>query len=283
LLVACADDPGAAALAAATAERGRAQSGGGRGARGWDKQGAGAGRAERGARVRTYGAAPGADYRVTGVRSHGMRVCFEVSAGPRAAPGAPPLAQLEVGVPGRHNALNATAAYTAALELGLPPGPVAAGLATYRGVHRRMQRKGEAAGVLVLDSYAHHPTELAADLRAAREIRPAGRIIAVFQPHLFSRTRIFAGEFGAALGLADEALVLDVYAAREDPEPGVTGLLVANAVPGGRARFIPDRAEVPAAVAAAAGAGDLVLTMGAGDVTALGPLIVAALEDGAAR
>ena len=265
LLVACADDPGAAALAAATAERGRARS-------------AGAGQAERGVRVRTYGAAPGADYQVTGVRSAGMRVSFAVTSGPRAAPGAPPRAQLEVAVPGRHNALNGTAAYATALELGLSSGLAAAGLAGYQGVHRRMQPKGEAAGVLVLDSYAHHPTELAADLSAAREIRPGGRVIAVFQPHLFSRTRIFAGQFGAALGLADEAFVLDVYAAREDPEPGVTGLIVAKAVPGGRARFVPDRADVPAAVAAAAGPGDLVLTMGAGDVTALGPLIVAALE-----
>jgi UDP-N-acetylmuramate--alanine ligase len=252
LLVACADDPGAAALAAATAERG--------------------------VRVRTYGAAPGADYQITGVRSAGMRVSFAVTTGPSAAPGAPPRAQLEVAVPGRHNALNAAAAYTTALELGLPSGLAAAGLAGYRGVHRRMQPKGEAAGVLVLDSYAHHPTELAADLSAAREIRPGGRVIAVFQPHLFSRTRIFAGQFGAALGLADEAFVLDVYAAREDPEPGVTGLIVAKAVPGGRARFVPDRGDVPAAVAATAGPGDLVLTMGAGDVTALGPLIVAALE-----
>jgi UDP-N-acetylmuramate--alanine ligase len=137
--------------------------------------------------------------------------------------------------------------------------------------------------VLVLDTYAHHPTELTADLRAARDIRPDGRILAVFQPHLFSRTRIFAPEFGAALGLADEAFVLDVYAARENPEPGVSGLLISSAVPGGRARFIPDRADLPAAVAAAARPGDLVLTMGAGDVTLLGPRIVAALEasDGA--
>ncbi len=137
----------------------------------------------------------------------------------------------------------------------------------------------------MLDSYAHHPTELAADLRAAREIRPGGRVIAVFQPHLFSRTRIFAAALGAALGLADEAVVLDVYAAREDPEPGVTGLLVAAAVPGGRARFVPDRSGAPAAVAAAARAGDLVLTMGAGDVTAIGPQILAELAGcrGAAR
>ena len=131
-----------------------------------------------------------------------------------------------------------------------------------------MERKGEAAGVLVLDSYAHHPTELAADLRAARGIRD-GQVIAVFQPHLFSRTRIFAGEFGAALGLADKVFVLDVYAAREDPEPGVTGELVASAVPG--------RDGLPDAVAEVARPGDLVLTMGAGDVTMLGPQIVAAL------
>jgi UDP-N-acetylmuramate--alanine ligase len=133
--------------------------------------------------------------------------------------------------------------------------------------------------VLVLDSYAHHPTELTADLRAAREIRPGGRVLAVFQPHLFSRTRIFAAEFGTALGLADEAFVLDVYAAREDPEPGVTGRLVAQAVPGGRAHFVPDRADLPAAVADAARPGDLVLTMGAGDVTALGLPIVTALRE----
>jgi UDP-N-acetylmuramate--alanine ligase len=251
LLVACADDPGASALAAAAAQAG--------------------------VRVCTYGADPQAGYRLTGVHSSGMTVRFSVT-GPPAGPGAPAPAQLEVGVPGRHNALNATAAYAAARELGLSAGQAAAGLAAYRGVRRRMEPKGEAGGVLVLDSYAHHPTELAADLRTAHEIRPAGRVLAAFQPHLFSRTRIFAADFGAALGLADEAFVLDVYPAREDPEPGVTGLLVAEQVPGGRAHFIPDRADLPAAVAEAARPGDLVLTMGAGDVTALGPLIVTELR-----
>jgi UDP-N-acetylmuramate--alanine ligase len=251
VLIACADDPGARALATA--------------------------QAAAGLRVRTYGEAPGADYRVTGVQPDGMTVRFGVSR-PAAGPGVPSPAQLEVGVPGRHNALNATAAYAAALELGVSAGPAAAGLAAYRGVRRRLEPKGEATGVLVLDSYAHHPTELAADLRTAHDIRPQGRVLAAFQPHLFSRTRIFAAEFGAALGLADEAFVLDVYAAREDPEPGVSGQLIADAVPGGRARFIPDRADLPAAVAAAARPGDLVLTMGAGDITALGPLIVTALR-----
>jgi UDP-N-acetylmuramate--alanine ligase len=130
----------------------------------------------------------------------------------------------------------------------------------------------------VLDSYAHHPTELTADLRAARDIAGPGRVIAVFQPHLYSRTRIFAAEFGAALGLADLVLVLDVYAAREDPEPGVTGQLVADAVPAGRARYLPDAGAVPRTVADAARPGDVVLTMGAGDVTDLGPLLVSALQ-----
>jgi len=250
VLIACADDPGARALAAAAA----------------------------GVRVRSYGENPGADYRLTGVRPHGMSMRFGVVSRPQEGAGAPAPALLEVGVPGRHNALNATAAYAAALELGLSPEQAAAGLAAYRGVGRRMEPKGEAAGVLVLDSYAHHPTELAADLRTAHDIRPQGRVLAAFQPHLFSRTRIFAAEFGAALGLADEAFVLDVYAAREDPEPGVSGLLIAEAVPGGRARFIPERGDLPAAVAAAARPGDVVLTMGAGDITALGPLIVTALR-----
>jgi UDP-N-acetylmuramate--alanine ligase len=193
--------------------------------------------------------------------------------------------RVELAIPGRHNALNAAAALAAAIELGFPAEAAAAGLATFRGTGRRMEDKGEADGIRVLDSYAHHPTELAADLRTARDIvqdgepgRPGGRVIAVFQPHLYSRTRFFAAEFGAALGLADEALVLDVYAARENPEPGVTGELVVHRVPGGRASYLPDSSAVPDAVAAIAKPGDLVLTMGAGDVTALGPPILAALR-----
>jgi len=247
LLVTCADDPGARALAAASSRLGL--------------------------RVCTYGEAPGADYLVTRVAPQGMGVSFEVRADRRQPFG------IKLGVPGRHNALNATAALAAAVALGFPGDQVAAGLAAFRGARRRMEPKGEPDGVRVLDSYAHHPTELAADLRSARDIAGGeGRVIAVFQPHLYSRTRIFAADLGAALGLADEALVLDVYAAREDPEPGVTGRLVADAVPGGRGQFMRDRQAVPGVVAGMAKPGDLVLTMGAGDVTALGPLIVAALQ-----
>jgi UDP-N-acetylmuramate--alanine ligase len=247
LLVAGRDNPGAAALAAAAA--------------GLDL------------RVRSYGESPGADYRVSGVTGLGMATRLTVTR-----PDAGPLT-LTIGVPGRHNALNAAAALATAVELGVPAESAVAGLEAYRGAQRRMEPKGEADGVRVLDTYAHHPTELAADLTAARDVAAGGQVIAVFQPHLYSRTRFFAAEFGAALGLADEALVLDVYAAREEPEPGITGQIVAAAVPGGRGRFLPDAAAVPDAVAGLAKPGDLVLTMGAGDVTLLSPAILAALRE----
>ena len=245
LVLTCADDPGAEAVAA-----------------GLDQQ-----------RVRRYGESSGADYQLGDVRPEGLGVSFAVTAD--RSPFGEIFAQMTVRVPGRHNALNATAAFAAAVELGFAPPRVTAALAGYRGARRRLELKGEADGVRVFDSYAHHPTELAADLRAARDIvNTRGRVIAIFQPHLYSRTRIFAADFGAALGLADEAVVLDVYAAREDPEPGVTGALVADAVPGGRALFLPDRTQVAPVIAKLAGPGDVVLTMGAGDVTALGPQLV---------
>ena len=228
-------------------------------------------------RVRTYGAADGADYLLGGVTARGMATTATVTPGPRAPVSVPGGIGVHIRVPGRHNALNAAAALAVAIELGYPPDQAAAGLAAYGGARRRMEPKGEADGVRVLDSYAHHPTELAADLTAARDVAAGGRVIAVFQPHLYSRTRIFAAEFAASLGLADEAIVLDVYAAREDPEPGVTGNLIAAAVPGG-ALYLPDRGEVPAVIASLAKPGDLVLTMGAGDVTGLGPQILAALR-----
>jgi UDP-N-acetylmuramate--alanine ligase len=251
MVLTCADDPGAESVAARLEPLGPA-------------------------RVRRYGQSGQADYRLGDVRPHRMAVSFTVTA--EAGPFGKLRSEMTVHVPGRHNALNATAAFAAAVELGFAPPLVMAALAGYRGARRRMELKGEAGGVLVLDSYAHHPTELAADLRAARDIIAGGRVVAVFQPHLFSRTRIFAGEFGTALGLADEAVVLDVYAAREDPEPGVTGRLVADAVPGGRARFVPDRAQIPTVIAGIAQPGDVVLTMGAGDVTLLGPQLVEALR-----
>ncbi len=252
LLVTSADDPGARDLAV------RAR--------------------DLGLRVVTFGESPDADYRVARVTTSGMETALSVEDS-RPHPFGRTDFDLRLSVPGHHNALNAAAAFAAAVELGIEPARAAGALARYRGAARRLEPKGEAGGVRVLDTYAHHPTELAADLRAAREIiggtGGSGRVIAVFQPHLYSRTRIFAAEFGAALGLADEAVVLDVYAAREDPEPGVTGRLVADAVPGGAAHYVAEFGDVPKVVAALAAPGDLVLTMGAGDITRMGPLVLA--------
>jgi len=250
LVLTCADDPGAEAVAARLEPQSPR-------------------------RVRRYGESAGADYRLGDVRSQGLAVRFAVTA--EHSPFGEIFAQMTVHVPGRHNALNATAAFAAAVELGFAPPRVTAALARYQGARRRLEFKGEADGVRVFDSYAHHPTELAADLRAARDISSNGRVIAIFQPHLYSRTRIFAADFGAALALADQAVVLDVYAAREDPEPGVTGGLVADAVPGGQALFLPDRTQVAPTIVRIAEPGDVVLTMGAGDVTALGPLLIEAI------
>ena len=255
LLLACADDAGARALGAGVQPT---------------------------VTVLTYGTAADASYRVSDIRARGMRTEFTITGGRGTVlAGAGPV-QLEIAVPGRHNALNAAATFALTVQLGVSVADAVSGLAAYRGARRRMELKGEADGVQVIDSYAHHPTELAADLAAARDIATGGRVIAIFQPHLFSRTRFFATDFGAALGRADEVIVLDIYAAREDPEPGVTGKLVSDAVPGGGALFVPDRDAVPAVAAGLAKPGDLVLTMGAGDVTALGPQIVQALRERAA-
>jgi UDP-N-acetylmuramate--alanine ligase len=191
--------------------------------------------------------------------------------------------ELRLAVPGAHNALDAAAAYVAARRAGLSVDAATAGLGAFRGTGRRFEARGDARGVRVIDDYAHHPTEVAALLRAARTVAGTGRVLVLFQPHLFSRTRMFAAEFGQALDLADVVVVTDVYAAREDPDPAVTGALIVDHVPTpGRARFVPDRHEAAAVVAAAARSGDLLLTVGAGDVTELAAEILAALDARAA-
>jgi UDP-N-acetylmuramate--alanine ligase len=246
LLVVCADDPGA--LKAATAAK---------------------------ARVVTYGESPDADVRVDSVVLTGARSSFEVVDRGRR------LGVFWLSVPGRHNVLNATAALATGLGLGLPMGELRDGLKTFRGARRRFEPRGEAGGVRVYDDYAHHPTELVATLTAARDVAGRGRLVVAFQPHLYSRTQAFAAEFGAALGLADEVVVMDVYAAREDPVPGVSGRIVAAAVPlpAERVTYEPSWGAVAARLASLARPGDVILTLGAGDVTQLAPDILAALEE----
>jgi UDP-N-acetylmuramate--alanine ligase len=185
-----------------------------------------------------------------------------------------------LAVPGRHLALNSAAALLCGIGLGMPESLLVEGLAGYTGVRRRMELKGIAAGVRVYDDYAHHPTEVRAQLEAAREVVGAGRLVVAFQPHRYSRTLAFAEGFGEALGLADEVVVMEVYAAGEDPVPGASGATVAAHVPlPGRVVFEPSWSAVPGALADRARPGDLVLTLGAGDVTQVGPEVLRLLEE----
>jgi len=191
-----------------------------------------------------------------------------------------PAVDFELAVPGEHNRLNAGAAL-AALELaGVAREDAAVAIREFRGAGRRFDRRGEAGGVAVVDDYAHHPTEIAVNLAAAREIHD-GRILVLFQPHLYSRTRYLARELAAALVTADVVAVTDVYPAREEPVPGVTGKLVVDALtelrPGMPIGWTPSVDDGARFVARRARPGDLVLTVGAGDVERAAELVLAAL------
>jgi UDP-N-acetylmuramate--alanine ligase len=235
--VLCADDPGAVDLAGAA----RCQ-------------------------VVSYGFAAGAEVRgeILAIDGRGARVAVLAQE--------ERLGEVTLVVPGRHNVANALGAITAAMAAGAPFEAAVAGLAGFTGAARRFHLRAEAGGVTVVDDYAHHPTEVAASLAAAR-LGGAKRLVAVFQPHLYSRTRLFATDFGRALAAADLVVVADVYAAREDPEPGVDGALVAGAArlarPDLDCVYEPDRSALAARVASLVQPGDLVLTLGAGDITTL--------------
>ncbi|TXR55725.1 UDP-N-acetylmuramate--L-alanine ligase [Quadrisphaera setariae] len=269
VLVACADDPGSAALGAAFR------------AREADAADAGAGR-----RVVTFGGAPEADVRVSAADASGGRIAFDLTATPGAAG---PLApggwsgRVQLAVPGWHNALDAAAAWAAAVALGTDPAAARDGLEAFAGTRRRFEPRGEAGGVRVYDDYAHNPAKVTAAVATGRQVAGDGRLVVAFQPHLYSRTRDFAAEFAQALSGADDVLVMDVYAAREDPVPGVTGALVADRVaPPARAAFEPVWSAVAPALVERARPGDLVLTIGAGDVTAVAAEVLALLEARAA-
>lgn len=258
-LVVCVDDPGAAALAQRTAELG--------------------------IRVLRYGAAPAHEGEPLAAtlmswEQAGTTAVAQIQLGRDSQPRA-----MRLSVPGRHMALNALGALLAAVEIGVPVDEVLDGLAGFEGVRRRFELIGTAGSVRVFDDYAHHPTEVGATLAAVRTVLDqgdSGRSLVVFQPHLYSRTKAFAAEFGHALSAADEVFVLDVYGAREQPLAGVSGASVAEHVRA-RVRYIANFSAVAEEVAAAAGPGDVVVTMGAGDVTLLGPEIVRALRERADR
>ncbi|MEU0166199.1 UDP-N-acetylmuramate--L-alanine ligase [Streptomyces iakyrus] len=230
--------------------------------------------AGRGVRVVTYGESEDAGVRILSVVPQGLKSEVTVVLEGQEL-------TFAVSVPGRHYAHNAVAALAAGVALGVPAAELAPAIAAYTGVKRRLQLKGEAAGVQVIDSYAHHPTEMTADLEAMRAAAGDARILVVFQPHLFSRTQELGKEMGQSLALADASVVLDIYPAREDPIPGVTSELIIEAARAAGADVTPvrDKADVPSVVAGMAKPGDLVLTMGAGDVTDLGPQILDRLSN----
>jgi UDP-N-acetylmuramate--alanine ligase len=222
-------------------------------------------------RVFTYGVAAEADFRLEfleAVEGRFARFLVNTAEGP--------LGPFELHVPGRHNVLNATAAVAIARQLEVPAGKIAEGLSHFRGVDRRFQLRGQACGVTVVDDYGHHPTEIRATLAAARECGHR-RIHVVFQPHRFSRTLDLLDQFSGAFANADTVIVLPIYAANEEPIPGVTAERLASRIEGPQVQFAADFSTAVAAVAAQAGKGDLILTLGAGNVSQLAPLILAAL------
>jgi UDP-N-acetylmuramate--alanine ligase len=220
-------------------------------------------------RVVTYGESAEASLSAREVRLEASGTTFEVwEAGTQR------LGTVRLRLPGRHNVQNALAAVAVGRELLVPFESIARALEAFTGVVRRFERKGERDGVLVVDDYAHHPTEIDATLAAARQVYPDRRIVALFQPHLYSRTRDFAAQFGQALSAADASVVMDVYPSREKAIPGVTGQLVADAVSfagaGRGVTYVPEKKDVVEILERCLNPGDLLVTMGAGDVVKFG-------------
>ncbi|QHC58414.1 UDP-N-acetylmuramate--L-alanine ligase [Rathayibacter sp. VKM Ac-2760] len=224
-----------------------------------------------GPRVLTFGEAEGSDVRVVDLELVGP-VGFTVEYESRRY-------TTRLRIPGRHNAINAAGAFAVLVGLGFEPAPALAAISEFGGTERRFELHGAVRGVSVYDDYAHHPTEVAAALSAARTVVGTGRIIAVHQPHLYSRTRLFAREFAEALEqYADETIVLDVYGAREDPEPGVTGALVSEKFRDpSHVSFLADWQDAARRTAEVAREGDFVITLGCGDVYRIIPQLLESL------
>ena len=248
-LVACCDDPGSSAVAVY--------------ARGC------------GIQVLTYGEHEDADVRIHDIEMTADGVSFGVIHHGRK------LAPVRLRVLGRHNALNAAGALAAGIALGFDGSALAEGLELYSGVRRRFEFKGEAGSVRVFDDYAHHHTELTVSLRTARHLAENDRLLVAFQPLRYTRTLTFHAQLGEALGLADDVVVLEVYGSNEEPIPGATGALVADSVPleASHVHFEPAFSAVPAWLVSRAGPGDVIMTLGDGIVSTLGPEILGLLRD----
>ena len=223
----------------------------------------------------TYGISPQAEWRAEDVSHAGFEARFSVShKGQRQG-------DVLLRMVGAHNVLNALAAIAVAHELGIPFATTAEALASFQGVQRRFTVRGEAGGVMVVDDYGHHPAEVRATLRGARASFPQRRLVVAFQPHRYSRTRDLLGDFATAFNQADVLFLTDIYAAGEEPLPGVSGERLHEAVRGcghRDATFVPQRAELAQKVAARLQPGDVLITLGAGDITHAGEEILALLQ-----
>jgi UDP-N-acetylmuramate--alanine ligase len=230
-------------------------------------------------RVVTYGTREGSDFLLSDVELD--QHAFEVTSRFDVTFKGKKLGPFELHVPGMHNVLNATAAIAVATGLNISPDKIRAALKQFRGVDRRFQLRGEANGVRVVDDYGHHPTEIRATLAAARQYAATGRVHVIFQPHRYTRTYLLMDEFGTAFGDADSIYVLDIYAASEHPIAGVSGLSLSQKIVGRNGRPGEFAISFDAAMDAAASAarpGDIILTLGAGSVSQLGPQLVERLK-----
>jgi UDP-N-acetylmuramate--alanine ligase len=253
LLVVSADDPGAVRLTERVRERLATE--------------------ERSLDIVTFGTSEDADVRITTTAYAGTGSSFELRTATSGGP-------VQLAVPGHYNMLNAAATYAVATWIGVPDDQARRELSGFGGTYRRFELVGSVNGIRVFDDYAHHPTEVRNTLVAARTGVGEGRVVVCFQPHLYTRTRDFWRELADALEVADEAIVMDVCGDREDPIEGVDGRLVSDAVRAGTAHvtYQPDWDAAAPTVAGIARSGDLVITVGCGDVTKVAPLIVAELE-----
>ncbi len=223
-------------------------------------------------KVLTFGRAAGSFVRLSEIDATGARVAFTVEVAGQEY-------STTLRVPGEHNAINAAGALAVLLGLGFDAAASLEAISTFGGTERRFELHGERRGVSVYDDFAHHPTEVVAALTAARAVVGQGKLITVFQPHLYSRTRLMHQEFAEALALSDQVVVLDIYAAREDPEPGVTGALVSDSFTDPtKVHYVPLWDDAPAVAASLASEGDFIVTMGCGDVYRMVPALLEALE-----
>lgn len=219
-----------------------------------------------------FGRSDEAEVRVFNLDASGPTVSFTISYQGQDL-------HARLNIPGEHNAINAAGAFAVLVGLGFDPAKSLAAIENFGGTERRFELHGERRGVAVYDDFAHHPTEVSAAIKAARAVVGSGRIITVFQPHLYSRTRLMAKEFAEALSASDEVVVLDIYAAREDPEPGVTGALISDKFENqSQVHYVPLWDDVPAVSAALARKGDFIMTMGCGDIYRMVPDLLKALE-----